>query len=135
MLLSNLSRLTGGEASPSKVPRRPDTHTPGSAEALPEAGPWILFPFSAHVWITQHLGPGLVDPVESDSGYGLSFPQFKVELCLVMCFSLFGANQTCFRNVEAFGAKKLHSNPYLAIISMNNRLYNPAPNLGANNHD
>ncbi|XP_030209764.1 patatin-like phospholipase domain-containing protein 7a isoform X1 [Gadus morhua] len=37
VLLSNLSRLTGGEASPSKISRRPDPHTPGSTEALPEA--------------------------------------------------------------------------------------------------
>ncbi|CAL8321162.1 unnamed protein product [Lota lota] len=37
VLLSNLSRLTGSEASPSKISRRPDTHTHGSTETLPEA--------------------------------------------------------------------------------------------------
>ncbi|KAG7264399.1 hypothetical protein CRUP_025004 [Coryphaenoides rupestris] len=38
VLLSNLSRLTGGDSSPSKIFRRtPDAQTPGPAETLPEA--------------------------------------------------------------------------------------------------
>uniref|UniRef100_A0A8C5C037 Patatin like phospholipase domain containing 7 n=1 Tax=Gadus morhua TaxID=8049 RepID=A0A8C5C037_GADMO len=76
VLLSNLSRLTGGEASPSKISRRPDPHTPGSTEALPEAGLWILS-LTSWFWIARPLGLGLVDSVNFDDA--LSFPRFKVE--------------------------------------------------------